>query len=57
MHLAASLAEMGKIDEAHAAFEKALQLQPACLINFIRRQFGQELTGNHNAVQTLTEAP
>jgi tetratricopeptide (TPR) repeat protein len=37
--LAAALAEGGKKSEAQAAVEKAMQLQPAVSISFIRRNF------------------
>ena len=39
MHLAAALAEAGKKDEAQAAVEKTVQLQPALSIGFIRNRF------------------
>ena len=39
VHLAASLAEAEKKDEALAAVEKAMQLQPALSISFIRSRF------------------
>jgi hypothetical protein len=39
MLLAASLAEAGQESEAQAAVEKAVQLEPALSIGFIRSQF------------------
>ena len=39
MHLAAALAEAGQIIEAQAALEKAMKLQPALSISFIRNNF------------------
>ena len=39
MHLAAALADAGKKDEAQAAVEKTMQLQPALSIGFIRNRF------------------
>ena len=39
MHLAAALAEARQNSEAGAAVEKAMQLQPAFSIGFIRKQF------------------
>ena len=39
MHLATALAEAGQQSEAQAAVEKAMQLQPALSIGFIRRQY------------------
>ena len=38
MHLAAALAEAGEKSEAQAALEKAMQLQPALSISFLRSQ-------------------
>ncbi len=42
MHLAAALAEAGQISEAQGAVEKAMQLQPAFSISFIRSRFVEE---------------
>ncbi len=39
MHLAAALAEAGQKSEAQAAVEKAMQLEPALSIGFIRSHF------------------
>ncbi len=39
MHLAAALAEAGQKSEAQGAVEKAMQLQPAFSIGFIRSSF------------------
>ena len=39
MHLAAALAEAGQKSEARAAVEKAMQLQPALSISFIRSRY------------------
>ncbi len=42
MHLAAALAEAGQASEAKGAVEKAMQLQPALSISFIRSRFVEE---------------
>ncbi len=39
MHLAGALAEAGQKSEAQAAVEKAMQVQPALSISFIRRRY------------------
>ena len=39
IHLAAAFAEAERISEGQAAIEKAMQLQPALSINFVRSQF------------------
>ena len=48
MHLAAALAEAGQNSEAQAALEKAMQLQPALSISFIRSRF----VGEHETTLT-----
>ena len=57
MHLAASLAEAEKTDEAQAAVEKAMQLQPALSISFIRSSFvGMHETTLRNLLDSLRKA-
>ena len=57
MHLAAALAEDGQESEAQAAVEKAMQLQPALSISFIRSLFpGMHKTTLKSLLDSLRKA-
>ncbi len=57
MLLAAALAEAGQKSEAHAAVEKAMQLQPAFSIGFLRSQFvGMHETPLKSLLDSLRKA-
>jgi adenylate cyclase len=57
MHLAAALAEAGQKSEAQAATEKAMQLEPALSIDFIRNNFvGMHETTLNSLLDSLRKA-
>ncbi len=57
MLLAAALAEAGQKSEAQAAVEKAMQLQPALSIDFIRNNFvGMHETTLKSLLDSLRKA-
>ena len=57
MHLAAASAEAGQNSEAQAVVEKAMQLQPALSINFIRSRFvGMHETTLKSLLDSLRKA-
>jgi adenylate cyclase len=56
-HLAAALAEAGQKSEAHAAVEKAMQLQPALSISFLRSLYvGMHETPLKSVLDSLRKA-
>jgi adenylate cyclase len=57
MHLAAALAEAGQVGEAQAAVEKAMQLQPALSISFLRSRYvGTHETYLNSLLDSLRKA-
>jgi hypothetical protein len=57
MHLAAALAEAGQKSEAQAAVEKAMQLEPALSISFLRSHYiGMHETYSKSLLDSLRKA-